>query len=164
MKKMIFLIGVISISGCAAMFEYDLSPYKNDESKPIVISGYEQSGYPNSAGGVEIGIGAYNNTNREIKYFDFSVTHYDRVNEKLYGKISKKEEVVYRSIGPFKYGAFMGGKWGPNFYNFASYCIQLNSVKITYMDSSELNLSGEMLENTYVLKDQDKCRRYPKVD
>jgi len=143
------------------MFEYDLSPYRGDVSKPVVITGYHQNGNVNSAGGVIVGIGAYNNVQKDVKYFDFLVSYKDRVNEPVYGKISKGKSTVYRATGPFKYEAFMGGRWGPSFYNHASYCVELENVKIEYMDGTTLELSDELLEDTFVFNDGNKCRKYP---
>ncbi|WP_347363256.1 hypothetical protein [Vibrio vulnificus] len=148
MKKIIMVfVGSSLLAGCA---NHQVIKYRGDESKPIIVTDYYQS-FPNSAGGVEVSLTAFNMSDKTIKYLDFYGKHLDRVGEKTSDQITGEELKGYRFTGPYKPESRINGRFGPNFYNGAAHCLMIDSVKVTYMDSTELELQGDKLKDVLVI-------------
>ncbi|OUJ34090.1 hypothetical protein BTR40_21815 [Vibrio parahaemolyticus] len=148
MKKIIMvLVGGSLLAGCA---NHQVTKYRGDDSKPIIVTDYYQK-LPNTAGGVEVSFTAFNMSEKPIKYLDFYGKHFDRIGEQTNDRITGAETKGYRFVGPYKSEARIYGRFGPSFYNGSAHCMMIDSLKVTYMDSTELELQGDKLKDVLVI-------------
>lgn len=120
-----------------------LSGYNGDT---LLITGVRPS-RPNSAGGVDARIGIINPENgATVKYVRYDISPYNRVGDRVLGRIKNNDQARLRATGPIEGGGSEDWSvWENVFYNNSITCIELNSVEITYMDDSSRHFSGEDL-------------------
>ena len=106
------------------------------ETKPILVENlitYK----PNSAGGVDVKIDFWNNSQHTIKYVYFDVTPYNRVGDKTKSEIRGKSLLslqVTDFIEPYKkYTA----QWENVWYNSTIAFCKIEAIRIIYSDNSE---------------------------
>lgn len=111
---------------------------------------------PNSAGGVDMNVAFSNTSNKTIKYIHFNVTPYNGVGDSVKCDIRDYYSFTGYVTGPLEPG-YRGysrvGKrtsavhtWGEAWYNYDIKTLELNSVKIEYMDGSTYSLRGDELK------------------
>ena len=100
----------------------------------------------NSADGVEPCVTFINNTTEVIKYINFTTQYYNAVGDVLYNDIDGERFINLKVTGPFKPGKKRTFYWDTVFYSGEGvHAIQLNSIKITYMDGKTENVKYNML-------------------
>ena len=99
---------------------------------PIIVDSYRIK--MDSAGGIEVFISFSNNSGRILKYVDFEVTPYNRVDDiarsTIDGASTKTIQVVDYIEPSKKYDAHFAPVW----YNNTISYIKINSIKVTFRD------------------------------
>lgn len=107
-------------------------------------------GKPNSAGGVDLFIGFTNNSDKIIKYIYFKATPYNAVGDSVKCDIKRESTTGVKDTGPYQKGeGILGdnsGYWQCVWYNYSIETVQLNEIKIEYMDGTSVTLTDEDLE------------------
>lgn len=106
--------------------------------------------YIDSVGGVEVYFNFKNNTDRKIKYIDFSVDLYNAVGDKIRDTITGSSSYAVEYTGPLEAGASTGDFTRMNkFYN-PNYSgrLKFTDVTITYMDGTTEDIPSVMLLNS----------------
>lgn len=109
--------------------------------KSIKIIKYYTS-EPNSAGGVDCNIIWKNLSEKTIKYVKFTVTPYNRVNDKVSSKYGDDSEIL-SVTGPIKQNQVEGHGtyWDCVWYNSTISYMKINQIEIFYMDGSSISTS-----------------------
>lgn len=101
---------------------------------PIIVGSYRTK--MDAVGGVEVFISFFNNSGKTLKYVDFEVTPYNRVDDiarSTIGGTSTTTIQVVNYIGPSKkYDAHFPPVW----YNNTISYIKINSIKVMFEDGS----------------------------
>ena len=109
---------------------------------PIVIDKIGVS-RPNSAGGVNFQYGATNLSEKTIKYLTFTGTPYNAVGDRVRGEIRRSSSFRCKDTGPYAPNVSIGSRRCENaWYNHTIRCVNLTSVKITYMDNTTQTFSS----------------------
>lgn len=96
----------------------------------------------NSADGVEPNIKITNNTKYDIKYITFRLRFYNAVGDQVSNEIAYDNwEKTLKITGPFKAGATKTFYWDPVFYNGSVHALNVDNVKVIYMDDSSEDIS-----------------------
>lgn len=104
-------------------------------------------GSPNSAGGVDVDIIWANKTNKRVKYAYFTLTPYNKVDDKCYSQIGQRSTTIIKAIGPYEMGIYKS-EWENIWYNHSiSYCI-LTKVSFEYMDGTRKDVTGLKVKST----------------
>ncbi|WP_029504006.1 hypothetical protein [Lachnoclostridium phytofermentans] len=107
-------------------------------------------GKPNSAGGVDLFIGFTNNSDKIIKYIYFKATPYNAVGDSVKCDIKRESTTGVKDTGPYQKGeGILGdnsGYWQCVWYNYSIETVQLNEIKIEYMDGTSVTLTDKDLE------------------
>lgn len=106
------------------------------EDCPIKVNSYYTTA-PNSADGVSFYIDWYSTDEKEIKYIYFTVTPYNRVNDKQYCEIRDHSIFNGSVTGPFYYGSADYSYWDCAWYNSDIDHIELDKITIEYMDGTK---------------------------
>jgi hypothetical protein len=169
--KIIFLTFIITMllttSGCVNKHNQRMAQYaaeadaaaenrKNsvesirEKGVPIFITEIYKS-RPNSVGGVNVDFKFYNSSYRTFKYLEFIITPYNQVGDITSSETNGRSTVTVKGVGPMKPSV----KFGIYDYHFFSFeniwynhtinCVKLSKVIITYMDSTEESITGELL-------------------
>ena len=108
----------------------------NSEKKDVLIQ--ELTTYhPNSAGGVDIGINFWNNTQKTIKYVYFDVVPYNRVGDRTVSEIGNKSLAslkITNFINPYQN---YSSRWSNVWYNSEIGFCKILKIRIIYSDNSE---------------------------
>lgn len=97
---------------------------------------------PNSAAGCDFVLNYTNTGKKTIKYLNWSGTTYNAVNDKVYCSIRNTCSFSGRDTGPIEPGEKGGGSWEAIIYNWSAKELRLNSIVITYMDGTTINIPG----------------------
>ena len=101
---------------------------------PIIVDSYRIK--MDSANGIEVFISFFNNSGKTLKYVDFEVTPYNRVDDiarsTIDGASTKTIQVVDYIEPSKKYEAHFPPVW----YNSTISYIKINSIKVTFRDGS----------------------------
>jgi len=103
---------------------------------------------PNFVGGVDVYIHFTNNSEKTIKYIDFSIQFRNNVGDIVRCDIRNSSHLDYRATGPFESGKGINGttpEW-ESFYNHTVRSVELRSLRIEYMDGTTKTLSTRQLE------------------
>lgn len=121
---------------------------------------------PNSSGGVDVIIDILNTSNRIIKYVYPQVRPFNRVKDPVVSTIGNKSKATLSIVGPIdpnvlaSYDKDYSFSLPPHFenvwWNSSIDSIQLDSVKVVFMDDSTETLSGSDLKQIFVNK-FDSC-------
>jgi outer membrane murein-binding lipoprotein Lpp len=119
-----------------------------DKARSIMRISNSYPSKPNSAGGVDLYISWKNNSDKVIKYVDFSVEPYNAVNDKVRSEIGRNSLYKGRETGPFKKGEGSKGNtyWENAWYNNTIKTVQIIGVDIEYMDGTKVTLIGDDLK------------------
>lgn len=118
--------------------------------------------FPNSVGGVNVGIDVTNLSNKTIKYLRFNVSAYNAVGDKVRGEISRSSSANIYATGPFVANGFNSLSWSNVWYNNSIRCTEITSMIIEYMDGSKRTYTGRsQLEQFFTPPiDKNNCSKY----
>ena len=102
---------------------------------------------PDSAGGVELYFNYINNSDKVIKYVNFSVTFYNAVGDVVKGKYDQSTVNRCYDTGPFKKGEGRTGTWWHwgDFYNWDIASVKLVDLSIEYTDGTTVTLTKDQV-------------------
>lgn len=113
----------------------------------------------NSAGGVEPYAKFVNpNPREDIKYIDLQISMFNAVGDVVYSEIGSRATRAVRMVGPL--GSDHGersSQWKPIWYNHSAACLQIESVRVEFMNKTILNFSGKLLYKALHPALKNKC-------
>jgi hypothetical protein len=121
-----------------------------EQGVPIAITEIYKS-RPNSVGGIDVDFEFYNSSYRTFKYLEFTITPYNQVGDIASSETNGRSTVTVKGVGPMKPSVEFGiydyhfFSFENIWYNHTINCVKLSEVKITYMDSTEESITGELL-------------------
>lgn len=95
----------------------------------------------NYAGGVDPTIKFKNNSGKTIKYVEFETSYYNRVGDPAKCDIWDSNKKTLQITGPIKSGEVYSGYWDAVIYNNQMSRIDINKIKVTYMDASVVTIN-----------------------
>lgn len=103
---------------------------------------------PDSAGGVELYFNYINNSDKVIKYVNFSVTFYNAVGDVVKGKYDQSSVNRCYDTGPFKKGEGRTGTWWHwgDFYNWDITSVKLVDLSIEYTDGTTVTFTKDQVD------------------
>lgn len=103
---------------------------------------------PDSAGGVELYFNYINNSDKVIKYVNFSVTFYNTVGDVVKGKYDQSTVNRCYDTGPFKKGEGRTGTWWHwgDFYNWDITSVKLVDLSIEYTDGTTVTFTKDQVD------------------
>lgn len=103
---------------------------------------------PDSAGGVELYFNYINNSDKVIKYVNFSVTFYNAVGDIVKGKYNQGTVNYCYDTGPFKKGEGRTGTWWHwgDFYNWDITSVKLVDLSIEYTDGTTVTFTKNQVD------------------
>ena len=103
---------------------------------------------PDSAGGVELYFNYINNSDKVIKYVNFSVTFYNAVGDLVKGKYNQGTVNYCYDTGPFKKGEGRTGTWWHwgDFYNWDITSVKLVDLSIEYTDGTTVTFTKNQVD------------------
>ena len=103
---------------------------------------------PDSAGGVELYFNYINNSDKVIKYVNFSVTFYNAVGDVVKGKYDQSTVNRCYDTGPFKKGEGRTGTWWHwgYFYNWDITSVKLVDLSIEYTDGTTVTFTKDQVD------------------
>ena len=103
---------------------------------------------PDSAGGVELYFNYINNSDKVIKYVNFSVTFYNAVGDVVKGKYDQSTVNRCYDTGPFKKGEGRTGTWWHwgDFYNWDITSVKLVDLSIEYTDGTTVTFTKDQVD------------------
>ncbi len=104
------------------------------EQNPIIIKSYYTK--MDSANGIEVFIDFCNNSNKTIKYVDFEVTPYNRVDDVAYSTIDHISTRIIQTVDYIEPLQNYKAHFQPVWYNNTIAYFKISSIKITYRDGS----------------------------
>lgn len=103
---------------------------------------------PDSSGGVELYFNYINNSDKVIKYVNFSVTFYNAVGDVVKGKYDQSTVNRCYDTGPFKKGEGRTGTWWHwgDFYNWDITSVKLVDLSIEYTDGTTVTFTKDQVD------------------
>lgn len=103
---------------------------------------------PDSAGGVELYFNYINNSDKVIKYVNFSVTFYNAVGDIVKGKYNQSTVNYCYDTGPFKKGEGRTGTWWHwgDYYNWDITSVKLVDLSIEYTDGTTVIFTKDQVD------------------
>lgn len=103
---------------------------------------------PDSAGGVELYFNYINNSDKVIKYVNFSVTFYNAVGDVVKGKYDQSTVNRCYDTGPFKKGEGRTGTWWHwgDYYNWDITSVKLVDLSIEYTDGTTVTFTKDQVD------------------
>lgn len=136
----IIVIGCLLLTGCAPLKEFERA---RAVGVPVLVEKL-YSGYPNSAGGVDVHATFWNTSNQTLKYVVLTVLPYNRVGDIAPSEIWLKTDARLRFTGPIRPGQSngLGARAVCVWYNHSIRSIKLSEVEVTYMSGETESFSG----------------------
>ena len=122
-----------------------------DKNIPIFINSYDT--YKDSADGIEVSITFENIYNKTIKYVDFEITPYNRVNDIAYSTIDGVSTKVIQAVDFIAPNESYKAHWKPIWYNPTIAYIKINSVKVTFADNTTLLVANKNIEKIFTKRE-----------
>ena len=118
-----------------------------EEAKKLIRVTKVAVSAPDSAGGVELYFNYINNSDKVIKYVNFSVTFYNAVGDVVKGKYNQSTVNRCYDTGPFKKGEGRTGTWWHwgDFYNWDITSVKLVDLSIEYTDGTAVTLTKDQV-------------------
>ena len=118
-----------------------------EEAKKLIRVTKVAVSAPDSAGGVELYFNYINNSDKVIKYVNFSVTFYNAVGDVVKGKYDQSTVNRCYDTGPFKKGEGRTGTWWHwgDFYNWDITSVRLVDLSIEYTDGTTVTLTKDQV-------------------
>lgn len=99
----------------------------------IVDSGIDEINY---AGGVDCHINFYNISRKKVKYVNFTVIPYNRVDDQAYSKIGRKSEAILQVINYIDSSQNYNANWGNVWYNSTIKTMKIKQIEVIYADDT----------------------------
>lgn len=131
----------------------DLKQAEATSNDPILIIGVT-TGSPDTVGGVDVSIAAINRSSKPIKYLDWTLVAYNRVDDPVECRIRRSSEADLRLTGPVAPGEpklegrptsaahdewmLHGWSWGKVWYNATVERAVVKQVEVTFMDNTKI--------------------------
>lgn len=122
-----------------------------DKNIPIFINSYDIS--KDSADGIEVSINFENIYNKTIKYVDFEVTPYNRVNDVAYSTIDGVSTKVIQAVDFIAPNESYKAQWKPIWYNPTISYIKINSIKVTFLDNTTISVPKSNIEKVFTKRE-----------
>ena len=122
-----------------------------DKNIPIFINSYDIS--KDSADGIEVSINFENIYDKTIKYVDFEVTPYNRVNDIAYSTIDGVSTKVIQSVDFIAPNESYKAHWKPIWYNPTIAYIKINSIKVTFSDNTIISVPKNSIEKVFTKRE-----------
>lgn len=116
---------------------------KTKYDSPLLIT--DVSVKINSVGGAEPTIKIINNSDKTIKYIDYTVRFKNNVGDYVSSEIGRKSTFYLRVTGPIEGHTADSGYWDPVIYNYHANNLVFSSITIEYMDGTKTTLSGNQI-------------------
>lgn len=118
-----------------------------EEAKKLIRVTKVAVSAPDSTGGVELYFNYINNSDKVIKYVNFSVTFYNAVGDVVKGKYDQSTVNRCYDTGPFKKGEGRTGTWWHwgDFYNWDITSVRLVDLSIEYTDGTTVTLTKDQV-------------------
>ena len=118
-----------------------------EEAKKLIRVTKVAVSAPDSAGGVELYFNYINNSDKVIKYVNFSVTFHNAVGDVVKGKYDQSTVNRCYDTGPFKKGEGRTGTWWHwgDFYNWDITSVKLVDLSIEYTDGTTVTLTKDQV-------------------
>ena len=118
-----------------------------EEAKKLIRVTKVAVSAPDSAGGVELYFNYINNSDKVIKYVNFSVTFYNAVGDVVKGKYDQSTVNRCYDTGPFKKGEGRTGTWWHwgDFYNWDITSVKLVDLIIEYTVGTTVTLTNDQV-------------------
>ena len=119
-----------------------------EEAKKLIRVTKVAVSAPDSAGGVELYFNYINNSDKVIKYVNFSVTFYNAVGDVVKGKYDQSTVNRCYDTGPFKKGEGRTGTWWHwgDFYNWDITSVKLVDLSIEYTDGTTVTFTKDQVD------------------
>ena len=122
-----------------------------DKNIPIFINSYNI--FKDSADGIEVSINFENIYNKTIKYVDFEVTPYNRVNDVAYSTIDGVSTKVIQAVDFIAPNESYKANWKPIWYNPTIAYIKINSIKVTFSDNTIISVPNTNIEKVFTKRE-----------
>ena len=146
-KTIVLILATMVLSGCSNHREETVRKVRAAHY-PVALAQINHT-YPNSAGGVSLLMWLENTSNKTIKYINYKFTSYNSVGDEAPSEIDGESQKDIKLTGPYAPGdnnfsyAKSAFVWKNVWYNNSISCVELNSVKITYMDGSVVSIDEQ---------------------
>ena len=140
----VFVYGLDKYSGITASISRQIIEERTQEA-PIYIKSIKVTDI-NSADGVDFSIEyAYFNSDRTVKYLEFTVTPFNAVGDPQKDRIGGHTVFTGEITGPITPSTdFHTVTWAEAWYNSTINCVQITKVKVIYMDGSSYTYVNEL--------------------
>jgi len=101
---------------------------------------------PNTAGGIDMYISAFNSSQKTIKYAILVVTPYNAVGDEVQCEISRESTIKLRITGPEEPEDTFSGMWETVWYNSTITTCALEKVTLEYMDGSTIEIPKSAID------------------
>lgn len=132
------------------LYEQKILPAQ-EEGVPILISSYEIE--MDAANGIDVSISFQNVFDKTIKYVDFEITPYNRVDDIARSTIGGRSRTTVQSVDYIQPNQMKKAFWRAVWYNPSISYIKINSVKVTFKDNSETVVPEQKIEKVFGRKE-----------
>ena len=91
---------------------------------------------PNSAGGIDVTISWKNLSKKTLKYIEFGVEAYNKVDDRVTDDVSGDFVQYCKSIGPYPSGSEDMDGWNNVWYNYSIVKAKVIEIELTWMDGT----------------------------
>jgi hypothetical protein len=110
---------------------------------------------PNSAGGVDCYVQFINISTKRMKYVDFVVVPYNRVDDVAYSEINNESEKTIQIVNYIRPNDYYDASWANVWYNSTIEYMKITSVKVTYDDNTiQVIDNSEIIDNASLSIDE----------
>ena len=128
--------------------------FSSNESLPIFINSYKtENDYLDA---VNAYITFENTSNKTIKYVDFEVIPYNRVDDITYSTIDQSSQKIIQVVDYISPNARYKAKWKAVWFNSSISYMKINSIKITYSDNATEIIKNSQISGLYKTKGMEK--------
>jgi hypothetical protein len=126
----------------------------SDESLPIFVNSYKtENDYLDA---VNVYITFENTSKKTIKYVDFEVIPYNRVDDITYSTIDHVSKKIIQVVDYISPSTRYTAKWKAVWFNNSISYMKINSIKITYSDNSIEIIENNKIPDLYKTKELKK--------
>lgn len=119
---------------------YKAQPASTKRALDAIFVTYVYLATPNYAGGCDYSFHYINNSQKIIKYLDWTGTIYNAVNDPVPCDVRRTSICKGRDTGPIRPGESGGGTWECVIYNNTAKTMKLSNITILYMDGSSMSI------------------------
>lgn len=122
-----------------------------DKNIPIFINSYDIS--KDVMDGIDVSISFENIYNKTIKYVDFEVTPYNRVNDVTYSTIDRVSTKTIQVVDFIEPNKSYKAEWKAIWYNPTIAFIEINRIKVTFADNSTVEVPSSNMKKVFKTKE-----------